>query len=65
MFPKLENESEESYNKRVAFITELQESKKKIDNNLLEMYSKCFIYNYYLGCTYESKIQKIIDKYNK
>ena len=29
MFPKLENESEESYNKRVAFITELQESKKK------------------------------------
>ena len=65
MFPKLENESEESYNKRVAFITELQESKNKIDNNLLEMYSKCFIYNYYLGCIYESKIQKIIDKYNK
>lgn len=65
MFPKLENESEESYNKRIAFITDLQESKKKIDNNLLEMYSKCFIYNYYLGCIYESKIQKIIDKYNK
>ena len=65
MFPKLENESEESYNKRLAFITELQESKNKIDNNLLEMYSKCFIYNYYLGCIYESKIQKIIDKYNK
>ena len=29
------------------------------------MYSKCFIYNYYLGCTYESKIQNIIDKYNE
>ena len=65
MFPKLENESEESYNKRIAFITDLQESKKKINDNLLEMYSKCFIYNYYLGCIYESKIQKIIEQYNK
>ena len=65
MFPKLENENEESYNKRIAFITDLQESKKKINDNLLEMYSKCFIYNYYLGCIYESKIQKIIEQYNK
>jgi hypothetical protein len=65
MFPKLENESEESYNKRIAFITDLQESKKKINDNLLEMYSKCFIYNYYLGCIYESKIQKIIEQYSK
>ena len=64
-YVKLENESQESYNKRLAFITDLNESKKKISEDLLEMYSKCYIYNYYLGCTYDKKIQKIIDSYNR
>jgi hypothetical protein len=65
MFPKLEDESQESYNKRLSFIADLKESKKKMSKDLMEMYSKCFIYNFYLGCVYDSKIQKVIDTYNK
>lgn len=61
----MEDESQESYNKRLAFIADLKDSNKKMRKDLMEMYSKCFIYNFYLGCSYDKKIQKVIDAYNK
>ena len=58
---RLVNETQENYDLRILFI-ELNKPKTAKDLNSIIMYSKIFINIITLGCRYEAKVEKALNK---